>query len=150
MSGYFETYGVAEARRLRIIKIIVISVVAVFTVSGLLYWKFKDYKEEKQLALFFDRLKAGDYKGAHALWGCTDEKPCRDYNFDRFMEDWGPKSDAADLSSLKVSKVRSCNAGIIEKADFGPGRSALLWVQRQDLTVGFAPWPVCNPKLPKE
>jgi len=66
------------------------------------------------------------------------------------MEDWGPKSDAADLSSLKVSKVRSCNAGIIEKADFGPGRSALLWVQRQDLTVGFAPWPVCNPKLPKE
>jgi len=57
VSGYFETYGVAEARRLRIIKIIVISVVAVFTVSGLLYWKFKDYKEEKQIVLFFDRLK---------------------------------------------------------------------------------------------
>jgi hypothetical protein len=30
--------------------------------------------------------------------------------------------------------------------DFGAGDTLNLWVESKDLTLSFAPWPVCNPR----
>lgn len=146
MSEFLEGYGVADARRGRIIKRIVLSIVGLAILTTILYFQFRNFREEHQASLFFSDLKKGDYQSAYRLWGCTPESPCRDYAFDKFMEDWGPKSPHADLSAMKVEKTRSCDAGIIQIVDFGKGDKVNLYIQRKDRVIGFAPWEFCNPR----
>ena len=52
-----------------------------------------------------------------------------------------------DLSKKHVHAVWHCQTGIIEVMDFGAGNTLNLWVESKDLTLSFAPWPVCNPRL---
>lgn len=146
MSEFLEGYGVADARRGRVIKWIILSLIAAAVLGTILYFQFRNFGEERQASLFFKLLKKQDYQAAYRLWGCTPETPCRDYAFEKFLEDWGPKSPHADLSSVKVEKTRSCPAGIIQIVDFGKGEKVNLYVQRKDRTIGFAPWEYCNPR----
>jgi hypothetical protein len=37
---------------------------------------------------------------------------------------------------------------VIVEADFGTAQPDYLWVDRKTKYLGFAPWPVCNPRLP--
>lgn len=148
MSGYLEGYGAGEEKRERKIKQLLIALGVVLVLAGGLYFFFRNFREERQAKRFFELLGAKQYKEAYALWGCTDEKPCRDYNWDRFMEDWGPKSTHTDLSKMKVVQTKSCSGGYIQVVQWGgPNDETLLWVNREDLTLSFAPWgaPVCNP-----
>jgi hypothetical protein len=140
MAGYLDQYGAGEERREKIVKIIAVSLVAVIVVGGLLYWFLKNWQEERQAKRFFENLASQDYKSAYARWGCTDAKPCRDYPFAEFMRDWGP---AAGKSGGKVVKSRSCGSGVILTVEYGATPPDKLWVQRQDLTIGFSPWPGC-------
>ena len=145
MSGYLEQYGAGDEKREKLRKKIVLSVLGLIVVSGALYFTFRNYREEKQLTIFFDLLKQQNYKAAYELWGCTEKTPCRDYAFERFQEDWGPKSKHTNLGAMKVLKTKSCSGGIIRILDFGGGEEVNLFVDRKDRFIGFAPWPVCNP-----
>lgn len=148
MSGYLENFGAGEEKREKRRWRIVFSVLGLLVISGASYFAFRNYREEKQLTLFFDTLNQRNYKAAYEMWGCTEQTPCRDYSFDRFQEDWGPKSKHANLSAMKVVKTKSCGGGIIRIVDFGAGDEVNLWVDRKDRMIGFAPWPVCNPRMP--
>jgi hypothetical protein len=145
MPGYLAQYGEGEEQREKIIRWIVISVVLVSVTGGILYFFLKNYKQESQARSFFSLLEKHDYPGAYAVWGCTDATPCRDYAFNTFMEDWGPKSSRADISSYSIRKSRSCGSGVILTVDFGKNQQEKLWVERRDLTIGFSPWPGCPP-----
>jgi hypothetical protein len=148
MGGYLAGYGAGEERREKIWWRVALGVLACAILAGILYFQFRNYSEEKQVKEFLARLKAGDYKSAYSLWGCSDEHPCPQYTFEKFMEDWGPKSPHADAAAAKINKIKSCNAGIIEFIQF-PGQSedVQLWVERKDKVLGFAPWPVCDPRM---
>jgi hypothetical protein len=145
MAGYLDNYGAGEEERIQLIKRLVISVVLIVVTSGILYFFFKNYKQENQAKIFFRMLEQHDYQGAYRLWGCTETSPCRDYPLEKFMEDWGPKSPRADVASYRVRKSRSCGSGVILTVDFGKDQEEKLWVERQDLTIGFSPWPGCPP-----
>lgn len=148
MPGYLDQYGVKEERREKIIKRIALVVISVAILAIVLYFLFRNYREERQVAQFLELLRQKDYHAAYRMWGCTPEQPCRDYAFDKFMEDWGPKTDHGDAALAKVSKTRSCSNGVIFTLEFSKGDPALLWVERKDKLLGFAPWPVCNPRMP--
>ena len=145
MPGYLAQYGEGEEQREKIIRWIVISVVLVSVTGSILYFFLKNYKQENQARTFFNLLEKHDYQGAYATWGCTEAAPCRDYAFNTFMEDWGPKSSRADISSYSIRKSRSCGSGVILTVDFGKNQQEKLWVERRDLTIGFSPWPGCPP-----
>ncbi|MDX2153896.1 MAG: hypothetical protein SFV54_24360 [Bryobacteraceae bacterium] len=147
MSGYLDTYGAADARRERIIKWLVISALVVAIGGGIAWYLFRDYREERQASLFLERLQAKDYPGAYQTWGCSQATPCRHYPYQSFLDDWGPQSKFANPAGLKLDKQRSCMAGIITSLNASGGEKILLWVERKDLTIGFAPWPVCNPRM---
>lgn len=149
MPGFLDGYGVAEARRERILKGIVLVSLAVLVVGGILYFVFRDYREEGRVKTFLHLLEQKDYKGAYALWGCTVAKPCPGYSYEKFLQDWGPKSDHRDAAAAEITRKRSCSEGVIETLQFPGTREVWLWVGRKDLALGFAPWPVCNPRLPK-
>ncbi len=142
MAGYLDQYGAGEERRIRIIKTLVISVVTLAILGGIAFFVFHNYRQERQVKRFMELLEAHDYKGAYSLWVRT-ESDRRGYPLDKFMEDWGPQSPHANVSNYRISKSRSCGSGVILTVDFGPSQQEKLWVQRNDLTIGFSPLPGC-------
>jgi hypothetical protein len=145
MSGYLEGYGVGEEKRERRLKRAALAAGLVLVAAGGFYFFFRNYRETRRAEQFFDLLRRRDYAGAYALWGCTESSPCRDYSMQKFLEDWGPASDHADLSRLQITHVRGCSSGVIVEANFGGGLIEFLWVDRKTRNLGFAPFPVCNP-----
>ncbi|HWC95841.1 MAG TPA: hypothetical protein VG456_03810 [Candidatus Sulfopaludibacter sp.] len=141
MAGYLDQYGRGDERREKIIKILIYSVIALVVVGGPLMFIFHNYRQEQQARKFFSLLAAKDYKAAYALWGCTDTKPCTGYSLQSFMEDWGPGK--ADPANFRITKSRSCGSGVILTVDFDKNREEKLWVQRDDLVIGFSPLPGC-------
>lgn len=144
MASYLEGYGAGEERRERIIKRILISAGAILVVALAGYFLFRDYREKAQADRFVELLRAGQYEPAYELWGCTKDKPCRDYPLNKFLEDWGPKSPHADLAAMKIVKTQHCKQGIIRTFEWAKGDKIPLWVNRGDLTLSYAPWPVCD------
>jgi hypothetical protein len=147
MSTFLDDYGAADARRERLRKRLLISLAVVVVVAGAAYFGFRNYSEKRQASLFVDLLRAKQYEQAYVAWGCTQAKPCPDYPYEKFLEDWGPKSPHADLSQLEIGSTRSCSQGIIQSLKFNAKDEVYLWVGRSDLTLGFAPWPTCNPRM---
>ena len=70
--------------------------------------------------------------------------PCRDYPLDKFLEDWGPKGPHGNIGAMKIIKTQHCKAGIIRTFEWGPKDTIPLWVNRGDLVLSYAPWPVCD------
>ena len=140
MAGYLDTYGAGDERRIRIIKTIVWTVVAIIVIGGPLVFIFHNYRQEGQVKTFFRLLGEHNYPAAYALWGCTAKTPCTGYPMSSFLEDWGPQRDT---SHARISRSRSCGSGVILTVDMDKGRQEKLWVQRDDLTIGFSPFPGC-------
>ena len=149
MSSYLDDYDAGAARRTRLRNRILAGVLIVAGGGGGLYFQFRNYREESRSKLFFDHLRSRRYEQAYEVWGCTAATPCRSYSFKMFLDDWGPKSEHADLSKMQVVKTRSCSEGIIQALQFdAKEKPLLLWVNRGDLTLSYAPWPSCDPHIP--
>jgi hypothetical protein len=140
MAGYLDQYGTGEERREKLIKKSLIALAVLIVVGGPLLYIFHNYRQERQVKKFFSLLAARDYKDAYALWGCTDAKPCPAYPMSAFMEDWGP--DKRNPTTYKITRSKSCGSGVILTVDFGNQKDQ-LWVQRDDLLIGFSPFPGC-------
>ena len=108
-----------------------ISLVALVVIGGSALFNFHNYREEQQVKQFLSRLQARDYQGRVCFVGCTDAKPCRDYPFDKFMEDWGPNSGHAGFGDARITRSRSCGSGVILTVDFGKNQQEKLWVERR-------------------
>ena len=99
MSGYLDDYGVSDSRRETIFKRIVAGAGILVIVAGILYFQFRNYREEQQIQSFIALLEQKDYKAAYELWGCTEEYPCPGYAYEKFLEDWGPESMHPDITA---------------------------------------------------
>jgi hypothetical protein len=144
MPGYLDRYGQGEERREKILKTIALTATCLAVAGGILFFIFHNYRQEQQVRRFFDLLASHDYKGAYALWGCTDAKPCSGYSFPNFLQDWGPGSaDGQGARSYRISRSRSCGSGVILTVNLGSNRQEKLWVERNDLVIGFSPFPGC-------
>jgi hypothetical protein len=164
MPGYLEDYGAGEEKRGKLIRRVLIGVVTVLVLGAVSYFSLRNYSENSAIQKFIAALQQKDYKQAYAMWGCTEAKPCRDYSFEKFMEDWGPKSPMADAAKARIEHPQlnpgplgwirnvlgiqySCNDGVIYHVTVGNGSPVLLYVLRSDKTIGFAPWTVCAPHV---
>jgi len=143
MAGYLDQYGAGEERRGKIIRNLVIAAVTLVVVGGSLFFYFHNWREERQVMNFMNLLNAKDYKAAYALFGCTDQKPCRYYPFDKFMEDWGPASGHTGYNQARITRSRSCGSGVLLTVDYGKSQQEKLWVERVDKSIGFPPVQGC-------
>jgi hypothetical protein len=148
VTGFLDSYGAGAERREKIVKRMVLGALAALVVAVTLYFVFRNWGEDRQARLFLDLLKKQDYQSAYRLWGCTPATPCRDYRFEKFMEDWGPQSAHGNTAAVRIAKTRSCADGVIYTLEYGKDDSLLLWVGREDKVLGYAPWPSCNPRMP--
>ncbi|HMD70985.1 MAG TPA: hypothetical protein VKF41_06550 [Bryobacteraceae bacterium] len=138
MAGYLDQYGAGDARRERIIRTLVISVLAIAVVAGAAIFIFHNYREERQVKRFFELLAAHDYKDAHAMF---DPGPA--YPMSSFLRDWGP--EAVDVSGFRIVKSRSCYSNTIITVRYGKDQEQVLWVDRDSLSLSFAPYDACPP-----
>ena len=171
MSAFLDQYGVGDEQREKRIKLIVLFVVVALVLAGVLYLVLRDVTEKRQVTRFLELLRNKDYEGAYALWGCTPQQPCRDYPMNKFLEDWGPASPHANAAEARLERKQpcgtrvidlwihaiaskfttpstcSCDRGIIRTVVFPGGEQVDLWVERKDNLIGFAPWPICAPRM---
>ena len=140
--GYLDAYAEREARHERLTstlqRILRIGLV-VLVVGGSLYLWFKNYKEEQRAAGFLAALQRGDYPAAYGFWGCTVEKPCPNYSYQDFTEDWGPASKIGKVTSYRVGRSRERGTGVIVAVQINNQQPLGLWVEKKDGVVGFAP-----------
>jgi hypothetical protein len=140
MSSYLEEYGEAQARYSRKLRWLILTPLAVIIVGTALYFQFRDYGEYRRAKHFLALVQSKDYKGAYALWGCTDQKPCRQYPFVEFMKDWGPDSSFQHPEQARISDTKGCKGGVINTVHTADQKDIQLWVDRQSGEIGFAPW----------
>jgi len=170
MAEFLEGYGVADARRARIFWRLVIAGAVVAALGLTLYFVFRTWPAKRQVNQFVELLRKKDYQGAYRLWGCAaPDSPCRDYTFEKFLEDWGPKGPYADAAGAQVKSIPArtchpdfwetlknlaahavgergcdCGPGVIHALSFPNGEEVRLRYERKDSTLGTAPWPVCK------
>jgi hypothetical protein len=164
MPGYLEEYGAGEEKRGKLIRWTLIGIAALLALGAAGYFGFRDYSENRAVRSFVEALQAKDFARAYSFWGCTVEKPCRDYRFEKFLEDWGPQSSYANVANVRIEHPQltpgalgwirrvlgiqySCQDGVIYYLNFGKGEPAVIYVLRADKTIGFAPWTTCAPRI---
>ncbi len=54
------------------------------------YFILHNYFEKRVAKEFLSEVNAGQYQKAYEKWGCTAQHPCPNYDYQRFLEDWGP------------------------------------------------------------
>src|SRR5262245_24097652 len=106
MPGYLDRYGEGDEQRAKRNKLIIAVLLALVVVSGGLYFGLRNYRQKAQVTQFVELLQKRDYTAAYRLWDCTETKPCPDYAFSKFMEDWGPQSKYAQISSFTIARSR--------------------------------------------
>ncbi len=143
MAGFLDEYGVADARRERTIKQVVIGVVIVLIVGLSAFFFFRNRSEERVVDRFLDTLRSKNYQEAYAMWGCTAEKPCPYYSPERFTEDWGPSGNYKNPEQMKIEHVDACDAGVVFDLAYPGQNDQGLWVDRSTKVLSYAPWPRC-------
>jgi len=136
MTGLLEgDYGAGEKRRARVIKVIVVSVLALTVIAGTVYFFFHNYREEQQVKQFMILLEARDYQGAYNLWTGSDSARAR-YRMSDFMQDWG---SPVDVSGYVILDAESCDNSVIVDVDAGHAGDRKVWVDRASLSMSFPP-----------
>jgi hypothetical protein len=143
MAGYLDAYGVADARRERLLKRIAIWGLAVVVAATIGFFTFHNWREERVMDHFVSLLKDKNYQEAYKLWGCTPETPCQYYPPEKFTEDWGPAGKYKDAAAMKVEDVDACNAGVVFNIAYPGDENFGLWVERSTKVLSYAPWTRC-------
>jgi hypothetical protein len=141
--GYLDHYGEGDEKRSKRIRLILTVAVSVLVIGGGLYLGFRNYRQKARVTEFAGLIGKHDYGAAYGLWGCTEANPCKDYPYNKFMEDWGPQSPYAQISSFEISRSRACGSGVIVTANFNGNHEERFWVEGRDMTIGYSPWSVC-------
>ena len=149
MAGFLDsTYGVADARKERRRKRIVLWTLGILIAGGILFAWFRNWREERVIHQFLSLLKGQNYQDAYKLFGCTQETPCKYYPPDKFNEDWGPAGEYRDAASAKISNEDVCGSGVLFTVEI-PRKDPLgMWVESGTGVLGFAPngWSRCPGK----
>lgn len=149
MGGFLDSnYGVADARKERRLKRIVLSTLSVLIAAGVLYFSFRNWREEKVVKQFLAALKQQNYQDAYKLFGCTQDTPCKYYPPEKFNEDWGPAGEYKDAGDAKIQNEDVCGSGVIFAVAIPKKEPLGLWVESSTDVLGFAPngWSRCPGK----
>lgn len=136
MAGLLEgDYGAGEERREHVIKIIIVSILALLVSTGTIHFFFHNYRPERQVKQFMKFLEAHDYQGAYNLWTVSNSDRAR-YPMSDFMRDWGPP---VDVSGYAVLDSESCEKSVIVDVGAGHAGDRKVWVDRANLSMSFPP-----------
>jgi hypothetical protein len=137
---FLAEYGQADRRYEKIVTIAGYTLLAAI-VLGSIYWLFfRNWQEERRVDQFLSLLEQKSYEQAYGLWGCSIEKPCPNYSYQKFLEDWGPASPLGPVDSYQVGRSFSQESGVIILVQVNGQRTPNLWVEKDNRVIGFSPY----------
>ena len=142
MGSYLQQYGEGDERRSQIIRRIIGVVVAVMVLAIAAYFLLKDFHEKSVARHFLADINAHQFEQAYREWGCTPQHPCRDYNYQRFLEDWGPQKKLE--SPWKIASTDSCKDFLTVNVQAKGSDLQSVMVARDTALMGYAPSPECQ------
>lgn len=147
MGGYLEQYEREEQRRAHrnnIIKWIILAGILILIAVWIVYLVFHNRNEVNKAKHFLAEVNAHEYQQAYTTWGCTKASPCPNYDYQRFMEDWGP---GTAQSPWKIKNIDACKHFVTVNVIAKGAQMQSLAVERGTSHVlSFAPSPVCMEK----
>jgi hypothetical protein len=146
MAGYLDQYGAGEDKRENFIRNSILVAVLAIAVLALTLYLFRTFPETRTTKAFLNLIRAHDYTSAYTAWGCAT--PCPGYAYDKFLEDWGPKSEGASDPVLRITDSENCGNGVMVTVDVSHGRQEKLFVEKGSKALSFSPVPVCPGKGP--
>ena len=144
MGSYLQQYGVGDERRSRTIKWIILSCVAAAVIAVAAYLIFHNYPEKRVANHFLADVNSQNFQAAYRDWGCTADHPCPNYDYHRFMEDWGPSKKVTP--PWRVESVDGCRAFVTVNVQAQGSELQSLAVARDGHALSFAPAPECQEK----
>lgn len=142
MGSYLQNYGAGEEQRNRIIKRTILITLAVIIVGSIFHWIFHNYPEKQLVKKFLAELNQHEYKKAYSTWNCEADHTCRYYDYDHFLQDWGPSKKTS--SPWKIASVDGCRAFVTVNVQAQGAELQSLAVTRGVNGIGFAPAPECQ------
>lgn len=142
MGTYLQQYGVEDVRRNRTVKIIVVVAAAILVFALAAYLLLHNYFEKRVAKQFLSEVNAGQFQKAYETWGCTAQHPCPNYDYQRFLEDWGPAKKKT--GSWRIAEVDGCRSFLTVNVQAPGTELQSLAIQRSDKSLGFAPAPECQ------
>lgn len=142
MGSYLQQYGESDERRGRIIKRIILAAIVVVAIAIGAYLFFHNFAEKQIARHFLADLNSGKYEQAYRDWGCSTEHPCKNYDYGRFMEDWGPTKKTS--SPWKIASVDGCRSFVTVNVQAQGSELQSLAIERDNHVLGFAPSPECQ------
>jgi hypothetical protein len=139
MPGILDAnYGVKDEQRERLIKRVVLIALIVLVVGGGLYYWFRNWRQERVVDNFLSLLKEKRYQEAYAMWGCTQDNPCKYWGPERFNEEWGPASPYADVAAIKIAHEDPCGNGVVFDIETPKAPPQGLFVNSETNTLSYA------------
>ena len=138
---YLNNYGILDARREKRFHRTLALIIGSALLGTFLWFYFRTFSDERSVKDFLALLARKDYQAAYAKFGCAPA--CRDYKFDRFLEDFGEKSPYADAASVKLTLAEPCGNTVWVSVKPPNHREVGLSVDPGDRTVTFAPEARC-------
>ncbi len=142
MGSYLQHYGAGEERRNRTIKFIIAGVIGLLILWWVLYLVLHNRAEKQTVNRFLEQLNSRNYAQAYAVWGCTVQNPCTNYDYKRFLDDWGPGKKVS--SPWKIASIDGCKAFVTVNVQATGSELESLGVERGTRTIMFAPAPECQ------
>ena len=144
MTGFLDSsYGVSDARRERRNKLIVFWILGILIGGSVLFFTFRNWRQERVVKQFLSLLKQQNYQDAYKLWGCTQETPCKYYPPEKFSEDWGPSGQYKDISNAHIEAEDVCGSGVVFEMEVPRTDPFGLWVESSTNVLSYAPWARC-------
>ena len=142
MSTFFQQYGVEDERRSRTIWRIVYLGIALAIAGIVAYFVLHDFSENRVVSRFIEHVNGGRFEEAYREWGCSASHPCPNYDYKRFLDDWGPAKKRN--SPWKIVSTDSCRSFVTANVKADGAELESLSVQRADDSLGFAPSVECQ------
>lgn len=142
MGSYLQHYGAGEEHRNRTIRNIILSVIGALIAVWILYLVFHNFSEKQTVKRFLAQVNSHNYPQAYADWGCTTSSPCTNYDYKRFLQDWGPEKKVG--SPWKIASVDGCKTFVTVNVQASGAELQSLGVERGSKTLMYAPAPECQ------
>lgn len=142
MGSYLQQYGAGEERRNRVILWIILGCIGAAIIAFASYLIFHNYPEKRVANHFIRDVNSGNLQAAYRDWGCSTEHPCPNYDYQRFLQDWGPSKNVTP--PWRVQSIDGCRAFVTVNVQAQGSELQSLAVQREDHALSFAPAPECQ------
>lgn len=147
MANYLDQYGAGEAKRENLVRNVILIGLSAVILGALVIYLFHTFHEVRVAKHFLSLVRDKNYPAAYQAWGCSSPQACPGYSYDKFLEDWGPKSPAGD-SVPRITDSEGCGSGVLLSVEVNPSDMAKLWVEKNGDSLGFSPVNVCPGKGP--